>query len=101
MLRDSGFADVVTGEPVDTFGGAKGQDNARAFDVYGYAFMARRPVPNDPRWRRLQPDTAAIRRFRPWPRRPGRAVLPASAARYCMTAAFMQFKRHGCGIHAV
>jgi hypothetical protein len=37
---------VVTGEAVDTFGGAKGQDNARAFDVYGYAFMARRPVPN-------------------------------------------------------
>jgi len=35
---------VVTGEAVDTFGGAKGQDKARAFDVYGYAFMARRPV---------------------------------------------------------
>jgi hypothetical protein len=34
---------VVTGEAVDTFGGAKGQDKARAFDVYGYAFMARRP----------------------------------------------------------
>jgi len=43
MLQDSGFTDVVTGEPVDTFGGAKGQDNARAFDVYGYAFMASRP----------------------------------------------------------
>jgi hypothetical protein len=35
---------VVTGEAVDTFGGAKGQDKARAFDVYGYAFMARRPA---------------------------------------------------------
>jgi len=34
----------VTGEAVDTFGGAKGQDKARAFDVYGYAFMARRPA---------------------------------------------------------
>ena len=45
MLQDSGFTDVVTGEAVDTFGGAKGQDKARAFDVYGYAFMARRPVP--------------------------------------------------------
>jgi len=44
MLQDSGFTDVVTGEPVDTFGGAKGQDNARAFDVYGYAFMACRPT---------------------------------------------------------
>ena len=42
MLQDSGFTDVVTGEPVDTFGGAKGQDNARAFDGYAYAFMARR-----------------------------------------------------------
>src|SRR5438105_15885560 len=43
MLQDSGFTDVVIGDAVDTFGGAKGQDNARAFDVYGYAFMARRP----------------------------------------------------------
>jgi len=43
MLHDSGFTNVVTGEAVDTFGGAKGQDNARAFDVYGYAFLARRP----------------------------------------------------------
>jgi len=34
---------VLIGEAVDTFGGAKGEDNARAFDVYGYAFMARRP----------------------------------------------------------
>jgi hypothetical protein len=44
MLQDSGFTDVVIGEAVDTFGGARGQDQARAFDVYGYAFMARRPV---------------------------------------------------------
>ena len=43
MLQDSGFTNVVTGEAADTFGGAKGQDKARAFDVYGYAFMARRP----------------------------------------------------------
>jgi hypothetical protein len=43
MLQDSGFTDVVSGAAVDTFGGAKGQDNARAFDVHGYAFMARRP----------------------------------------------------------
>jgi hypothetical protein len=43
MLQDSGFTDVVIGAAVDTFGGAKGQDNARAFDVYGYAFMARPP----------------------------------------------------------
>ena len=44
MLQDSGFTDVVTGEAVDTFGDAKGEANARAFEVYGYAFMARRPA---------------------------------------------------------
>jgi hypothetical protein len=33
----------MIGQAVDTFGGAKGQDKARAFDVSGYAFMARRP----------------------------------------------------------
>ncbi len=43
MLQDSGFTDVVTGPAADTFGGAKGQDKARAFEVYGYAFMATRP----------------------------------------------------------
>ena len=44
MLQDSGFTEVVTGEAVDTFGGASGEGNARAFEVYGYAFMARRPA---------------------------------------------------------
>ena len=44
MLQDSGFTDVETGDPVDTFGGAKGEAQARAFEVYGYAFMARRPT---------------------------------------------------------
>jgi hypothetical protein len=48
MLQDSGFTDVVTGAAVDTFGGAKGQDNARAFDVHGYAFLARRPHEGPP-----------------------------------------------------
>jgi hypothetical protein len=43
MLQGSGFTDVMIGEAVDTFDGAKGQDKARAFDVYGYAFIARRP----------------------------------------------------------
>ena len=42
MLEDSGFADAAVGEAVDTFVGAKGEDKARAFDVYGYAFLARR-----------------------------------------------------------
>ena len=44
MLQDSGFTDMVTGHAVDTFGGAKGEDKARAFDVYGYAFLARKPI---------------------------------------------------------
>ena len=44
MLHDTGFTDVVIGDPIDTFGGAKGEDNARAFEVYGYPFMARRPT---------------------------------------------------------
>jgi hypothetical protein len=43
MLLDSGFADIVIGEPVDTFGGARGEPNARTFEVYGHAFMAVRP----------------------------------------------------------
>ena len=43
MLEDSGFTDVAIGAPVDTFGGAKGEDKARAFEVYGYAFLARKP----------------------------------------------------------
>ena len=44
MLHDSGFTEVVAGEAADTFGGARGQAQARAFEVYGYAFMARRPA---------------------------------------------------------
>ena len=43
MLIEVGFVDVEIGEPVDTFGGAGGEANARAYDVRGYAFRARRP----------------------------------------------------------
>lgn len=43
MLTEIGFEDVEIGEPVDTFGGAGGESNARAFDVRGYSFRARRP----------------------------------------------------------
>jgi hypothetical protein len=42
MLEDSGFEHVTIGPPVDTFGGAAGETQARSFDVYGYAFLARR-----------------------------------------------------------
>jgi len=43
MLDESGFQDMTIGPPVDTFGGAIGQEKARAYDVYGYAFLARKP----------------------------------------------------------
>ena len=42
MLEDSGFVQVAIGPPVDTFGGATGEAQARSFDVYGYAFLAQR-----------------------------------------------------------
>jgi len=42
MLEDTGFVDVRIGPAVDTFGGAIGEPNARTFEVYGYAFLARR-----------------------------------------------------------
>lgn len=43
MLVDTGFEDVVIGPPVDTFGEAGGEAKARAFEVFGYAFLARKP----------------------------------------------------------
>ena len=43
MLEDSGFADVQIGPAADTFGGAAGEEKARTYEVYGYAFLARRP----------------------------------------------------------
>ncbi len=43
MLEDTGFINVTIGDAVDTFGGATGEEKARAFEVYGYAFLARRP----------------------------------------------------------
>ena len=42
MLEQAGFGDVVIGDSVDTFGGAAGEGNARTFEVYGFAFLARR-----------------------------------------------------------
>jgi hypothetical protein len=43
MIEDTGFADVRIGPAVDTFKGAGGEDKARLFAVFGYAFMARKP----------------------------------------------------------
>ena len=43
MMADSGFIDIEIGPPVDTFGGAGGEANARTFKVFGYAFLAHKP----------------------------------------------------------
>jgi hypothetical protein len=43
MLEEIGFLDVKIGPPVDTFKGAAGEDKARLFEVFGYAFLARKP----------------------------------------------------------
>ena len=43
MLEDAGFVDVQIGDAVDTFGGATGEEKARAFEVFRYAFLARKP----------------------------------------------------------
>lgn len=40
MLEDSGFRDVTIGPPVDTFGDATGEEKARAYEVFGYPFLA-------------------------------------------------------------
>ncbi len=40
MLEDTGFVEVRIGPAVDTFAGAIGEEKARAFDVFGYAFHA-------------------------------------------------------------
>jgi hypothetical protein len=56
MLTEIGFVDIEIGPPVDTFGDARGEANARTFEVYGYAFLARKPGPGQrtdgPRLRR-------------------------------------------------
>ncbi len=43
MMRQAGFVDVEVGPPVDVFRDAGGEANARAFAVYGYAFLAHKP----------------------------------------------------------
>ena len=44
MLSETGFIDIEIGPPVDTFGGARGEANARSFEVYGYAILTRKPA---------------------------------------------------------
>ena len=43
MLTETGFVNVRISEPVDTFGESRGEDKARAFEVYGYTFVAQKP----------------------------------------------------------
>jgi len=43
MLADTGFREIQIGPAVDTFGGAAGEDKARAYEVYGFAFLAVKP----------------------------------------------------------
>lgn len=43
MLEQIGFTDVKVGAPIDTFKGARGEDKARLFAVFGYAFLAVKP----------------------------------------------------------
>jgi hypothetical protein len=43
MIEEAGFDDVRYGGKVDTFGGASGEDKARAYEVFGYSFLAREP----------------------------------------------------------
>jgi hypothetical protein len=42
MLEGTGFGDIEIGPPMDTFGDARGEEKARVYEVYGYAFLARR-----------------------------------------------------------
>jgi hypothetical protein len=42
-MMETGFVDIRIGKPYDTFGEARGEKNARRFQVYGYTFMARKP----------------------------------------------------------
>ena len=40
MLGEAGFKDIEIGAAVDTFGGSRGVEGAREFDVHGFSFLA-------------------------------------------------------------
>jgi len=44
MLKEAGFVNIEIGAVVDTFGGARGEKNARIFDVNGFPFLAVKPA---------------------------------------------------------
>jgi hypothetical protein len=43
LLEEAGFTEVRIGDAVDTFAGAGGEANARAYQVFGHPFLARKP----------------------------------------------------------
>lgn len=43
LLGEGGFVDAQVGPPVDTFGGAAGEANARTYEVFAHAFLAHKP----------------------------------------------------------
>ena len=43
MMTEIGFVGVEVGERVDTFADARGEANARRFEVYGFPFLACKP----------------------------------------------------------
>jgi hypothetical protein len=43
VIQAAGLVDVEVGPPVDTFGGASGEDKARQFGTYGHPIRARKP----------------------------------------------------------
>jgi arsenite methyltransferase len=44
MLEEAGFVEIEIGPAVDTFGGTRGEKNARKFDVQGHPFLAVKPA---------------------------------------------------------
>ena len=44
LMQHAGFVDVDAGPAVDTFGGARGEGNAVAFEVMAHAFLGRKPA---------------------------------------------------------
>lgn len=43
-MESCGFIKAEIGPPVDTFGGAGGEKQARRFEVFGYGFLAFKPM---------------------------------------------------------
>jgi hypothetical protein len=44
MMQEIGFVGIEISPPYDTFGEARGEPNARRFEVYGYTFLAHKPA---------------------------------------------------------